>query len=74
MQSHAINNGGQHSHIIALGAWAELFSITYLTVLIFGGQALSSSFRRRRRTRAALTAGVGAAFLGFAAKLAASSG
>lgn len=59
---------------LALGAWAELFSITYLTVLIFGGQALSSSFRRRRRTRAALTAGVGAAFLGFAAKLAASSG
>ena len=34
---------------LALGAWAELFSITYLTVLIFGGQALSSSFRRRRR-------------------------
>lgn len=56
---------------LALGAWAQLFSITYLSVLIFGGAYLAATFRKRQRTRAALSAGVGAAFLGFAVKLAA---
>ncbi|MGD8148692.1 leucine efflux protein LeuE [Ornithinimicrobium sp. Y1694] len=56
---------------LALGAWAQLFSFTYLSVLIFGGAYLAATFRRRQRTKAALSAGVGAAFLAFAVKLAA---
>ncbi|MGA6159241.1 leucine efflux protein LeuE [Stenotrophomonas sp. NPDC087984] len=58
---------------LALGAWAQLFSITYLSVLIFSGTYLAATFRRRRRLRAGLSAGAGAAFLGFAAKLSLSS-
>ncbi|WP_432035636.1 leucine efflux protein LeuE [Streptomyces cucumeris] len=58
---------------VALGAWAQLFSITYLSVLIFGGTYLAATFRRRRRLTAGLSAGAGAAFLGFAAKLSLSS-
>lgn len=58
---------------LALGAWAQLFSFTYLSALIFGGSYLAATFRKRQRTKAALSAGVGAAFLGFAVKLAATS-
>ncbi|MDJ0343993.1 leucine efflux protein LeuE [Streptomyces sp. H10-C2] len=54
---------------LALGAWAQLFSITYLTVLIFSGTYLAATFRRRKRLTAGLSAGAGALFLGFAAKL-----
>ncbi|MFI7309441.1 LysE family transporter [Streptomyces hygroscopicus] len=58
---------------VALGAWAQLFSITYLSVLIFSGTYLAATLRRRRRLRAGLSAVAGAAFLGFAAKLSLSS-
>ncbi|WP_030414963.1 leucine efflux protein LeuE [Streptomyces sp. NRRL S-1448] len=54
---------------LALGAWAQLFSLTYLSILIFSGTYLAATFRRRRRLTAGLSAGAGAAFLGFAAKL-----
>ncbi|MFF4281827.1 leucine efflux protein LeuE [Streptomyces kronopolitis] len=54
---------------LTLGAWAQLFSLTYLSVLIFSGTYLAATFRRRRRLTAGLSAGAGAAFLGFAAKL-----
>ncbi|MCK7624254.1 leucine efflux protein LeuE [Streptomyces sp. RS10V-4] len=54
---------------VALGTLAQLFSISYLSVLIFSGTYLAATFRRRRRLTAGLTAGAGAAFLGFAAKL-----
>ncbi|MFF7230694.1 leucine efflux protein LeuE [Streptomyces sioyaensis] len=54
---------------LALGAWAQLFSFTYLSVLIFSGTFLAATFRRRKRLTAGLSAGAGAAFLGFAAKL-----
>ncbi|UQA93952.1 leucine efflux protein LeuE [Streptomyces halobius] len=54
---------------LTLGAWAELFSFTYLTILIFSGTFLAATFRRRKRLTAGLSAGAGAAFLGFAAKL-----
>lgn len=54
---------------LTLGAWAQLFSFTYLTVLIFSGTFLAATFRRRKRLTAGLSAGAGAAFLGFAAKL-----
>ena len=58
---------------VALGAWAQLFSITYLSVLIFSGTYLAATLRRRRRLRAGLSAVAGTAFLGFAAKLSLSS-
>ncbi|MEW1657024.1 leucine efflux protein LeuE [Streptomyces sp. NPDC093707] len=54
---------------LALGAWAQLFSLSYLSLLIFGGTYLAATFRRRKRLTAGLSAGAGAAFLGFAAKL-----
>ncbi|TJZ42781.1 leucine efflux protein LeuE [Streptomyces piniterrae] len=54
---------------LTLGAWAQLFSFTYLTILIFSGTFLAATFRRRKRLTAGLSAGAGAAFLGFAAKL-----
>ncbi|MFI7101770.1 leucine efflux protein LeuE [Streptomyces sp. NPDC050161] len=54
---------------LTLGAWAQLFSFTYLSVLIFSGTYLAATFRRRRKLTAGLSAGAGAAFLGFAAKL-----
>ncbi|MFD4997322.1 leucine efflux protein LeuE [Streptomyces buecherae] len=54
---------------VALGAWAQLFSITYLSILIFSGTFLAATFRRRKRLTAGLSAGAGAAFLGFAVKL-----
>lgn len=54
---------------LVLGGWAQLFSLTYLSVLIFTGSRLAAAFRRRRRLAAGLSAGAGALFLGFAAKL-----
>lgn len=54
---------------VALGTWAQLFSITYLSILIFSGTYLAATFRRRKRLTASLSAGAGAAFLGFAVKL-----
>ncbi len=54
---------------LALGLWAQLFSIGYLSVLIFSGMRLAAAFRRRRRLQAGASAAAGTAFLGFAAKL-----
>lgn len=58
---------------LVLAAWAQLFSITYLTALIFSGTHLAALFRRRRRLTAGMSAAAGTAFLGFAAKLSVSS-
>ncbi|WBB59716.1 leucine efflux protein LeuE [Streptomyces sp. WMMC500] len=58
---------------LVLAAWAQLFSITYLTALIFSGTHLAALFRRRRRLTAGMSAAAGTAFLGFAAKLSMSS-
>ncbi|MFW6690075.1 leucine efflux protein LeuE [Streptomyces sp. MAR4 CNX-425] len=58
---------------VVLAAWAQLFSITYLTALIFSGTRLAALFRRRRRLTAGMSAAAGTAFLGFAAKLSMSS-
>ncbi|AUH43312.1 leucine efflux protein LeuE [Streptomyces sp. CMB-StM0423] len=58
---------------VVLAAWAQLFSITYLTALIFSGTHLAALFRRRRRLTAGMSAAAGTAFLGFAAKLSMSS-
>jgi leucine efflux protein len=56
-----------------LGVTLQCFSVFYLTTLILAGTYLSNAFRRRRRLSAALTTGVAALFIGFAAKLATAS-
>ncbi|WP_336215625.1 leucine efflux protein LeuE [Nonomuraea sp. LPB2021202275-12-8] len=58
---------------LILGAIIQVFSLLYLTALIFGGSFLASQFRTRRRLGAGLTSGVGVLFLGFGAKLATTS-
>jgi leucine efflux protein len=58
---------------LVLGTIAELVSAAYLTALIFTGSYLATQFRRRRKLSSALTTGVGAIFIGFAAKLATAS-
>ena len=55
---------------LILALIVQIFSVTYLSTLIFGGTFLASHFRRRRKLAAGLTSGVGALFLGFGAKLA----
>ncbi|MEU8178586.1 leucine efflux protein LeuE [Microbispora hainanensis] len=55
---------------LILALIVQVFSVTYLSTLIFGGTFLASHFRRRRKLAAGLTSGVGALFLGFGAKLA----
>jgi leucine efflux protein len=52
---------------------AQCFSFLYLSVLIFSGARLAVYFRRRHRTRAALTGVAGTAFVGFGVKLASAS-
>ena len=58
---------------LVLAVTMQIFSLLYLTGLIFGGSHLAAAFRRRRRTAGAATAGVGLAFLGFGAALATAS-
>ncbi|WP_106400436.1 leucine efflux protein LeuE [Actinocorallia populi] len=58
---------------LVLAAILQVFSMLYLTALIFGGTWLAEAFRRRRRLSAAATSAVGLGFLGFAAKLATST-
>ncbi|MFD1540133.1 leucine efflux protein LeuE [Nonomuraea guangzhouensis] len=58
---------------LILGAIIQVFSLLYLTGLIFGGTFLATQFRARRKLSAGLTSGVGALFLGFGAKLATTS-
>ncbi|MBB2910108.1 leucine efflux protein [Streptosporangium becharense] len=55
---------------LILGAICQLFSVLYLSTLIFGGTFLAARFRDRRRTAATLRTGVGVLFIGFGAKLA----
>lgn len=58
---------------VILGAIIQVFSVLYLTALIFGGTFLAAQFRSRRKLSATLSSGVGALFLGFGAKLATTS-
>ncbi|MFH8614213.1 leucine efflux protein LeuE [Streptomyces sp. NPDC017979] len=58
---------------VVLGAFAQLASVLYLTLLIFTGTHLASAFRRRKRLSAGATSAAGALFLGFAVKLSLSS-
>lgn len=54
---------------LVLAALVQLFSLTYLSALIFGGHRMAEVFRERRRLSAGLSSGVALAFLGFAVKL-----
>jgi len=56
-----------------LGLIVEVFSLAYLSALIFGGVHLAHAVSRRRWLAAGGTASVGALFLGFSAKLAGST-
>ena len=56
-----------------LGIIVQFCSALYLSLLIFGGAHLALQFRRRRRLSAAATGSVGGLFLGFGAKLAATT-
>ncbi|MEU6730428.1 leucine efflux protein LeuE [Nonomuraea wenchangensis] len=58
---------------LILGAVIQVFSVLYLTSLIFGGTFLAAQFRSHKRLSAGLTSCVGAVFLGFGAKLATAS-
>jgi leucine efflux protein len=54
---------------LVLAAWVQLFSLVYLSILIFSGARLAAAFRRRKRLQAGSAAAAGTAFLGFAVKL-----
>jgi leucine efflux protein len=56
-----------------LGIILQLFSFTYLTALILGGDRLAASFRRRRRLAVSMSGAIGSLFLAFALKLATAS-
>jgi leucine efflux protein len=58
---------------LLLAVILQLCSALYLSALIFGGTYLAAQFRRRRRLASALTAGVGALFVGFGIRLATAS-
>ncbi|GAA0956456.1 leucine efflux protein LeuE [Actinocorallia libanotica] len=58
---------------LVLAVILQVFSMLYLTALIFGGTWLAEAFRRRKRLSATATSAVGLGFLGFAAKLATST-
>ncbi|WP_030926361.1 leucine efflux protein LeuE [Streptosporangium amethystogenes] len=55
---------------LILGAICQVFSVLYLSALIFGGTFLVSRFRARRGMSTALRTGVGALFIGFGMRLA----
>ena len=58
---------------LILAVTLQFFSALYLAGLIYGGNYLAASFRRRKRLSAVSSGSVGVAFLGFAAKLATAS-
>ncbi len=58
---------------VALGAILQTCSAIYLAAVIVSGARLAEAFRRRRKLSSAMSGGVGALFLGFGAKLAATS-
>jgi leucine efflux protein len=55
---------------LVLGSIAQVFSLLYLSALIFAGDKLATVFRTRRRLSALLNAAVGCLFVGFGLRLA----
>lgn len=56
--------------VAALGLIFQVFSILYLSALIFAGARIADAFRRRFRLAAVMSGSVGALFIGFGARLA----
>jgi leucine efflux protein len=56
--------------VAALGLIFQVFSILYLSALIFAGVRIADAFRRRFRLAAVMSGSVGALFIGFGARLA----
>ncbi len=55
---------------MVLGAFLQLFSVVYLSILIFGGNRLADSFRRQRVLAMLCNAAVAILFIVFAARMA----
>lgn len=55
---------------LILGAFLQLFSVLYLTVLIFGGSRLAAIFRRYTRLSAVSNIAVALVFIAFAVRMA----
>lgn len=55
---------------LALGAFLQLFSLLYLSALIFGGSKLASTFRKYPRLSLACNIAVALLFIGFAVRMA----
>ena len=55
---------------VALGLIFQIFSILYLSALIFAGTRIADAFRRRFRLSSVMTGAVGTLFIGFGARLA----
>lgn len=58
---------------LILAITLQICSAIYLATLIYGGNYLADAFRKRRRLTAVSAGGTGAAFMGFAVKLATAS-
>lgn len=58
---------------LILAVTLQICSAIYLATLIYAGNYLAEAFRKRRKLAAVSAGGAGAAFLGFAAKLATAS-
>lgn len=56
--------------VAALGLIFQVFSLIYLSALIFAGARIADAFRRRFRLAAVMSGSVGALFIGFGARLA----
>lgn len=55
---------------LILALTLQVLSLTYLVILIYGGQVLAESFRKRKKFSSLSAGGVGVGFVGFAIKLA----
>lgn len=58
---------------LVLAVTLQICSAVYLATLIYAGNYLAEAFRKRKKLTAVSAGGTGAAFLGFAAKLATAS-
>lgn len=56
--------------VAMLGLIFQVFSLIYLSALIFAGARIADAFRRRFRLAAVMSGSVGALFIGFGARLA----
>ena len=55
---------------MVLGLFLQLFSVAYLSILIFGGTHLAAGFRKHRRLSALANAAVALLFIAFAVRMA----